>query len=150
MNRASHHNLTLKACCGLIALSLVAISCSAPQSGLFAPVSLRATLCETLNKQRADEVAKERYLPNDLVLRRWPSVNKTTEITEGEFADRLISDGPRGTLLIARGGTGKSKLAWSLEAQLCGRAPVVRVDLRWDVQLSADSKPGDPILSAAL
>ena len=144
---------SLPALVALVGLS--ALACSAPpkpkpRPGLFDPGNTHAVECSTLQGQRAKEIASKRYLPSELLLHRWPKLAKggPEVVSEARFADRLSAGDVRGTLVIARGGTGKSKLAWSLEAQLCGRLPVIRVDLQWDVQPAQGD--ANPVLNAAL
>jgi hypothetical protein len=91
------------------------------------------------------------YVPVDLAVHQWP-VGDTGAISgaflgETEFAGALVQQPQEGSrplrsvLILARGGTGKSKLAWSLEAQMCNRAPVFKVDLNTDVAAHAAEVP---------
>lgn len=143
--------------CTVAALAALLSSCGspkpAPQPGLFEAGSPHANACKSLLSQRAKEVASKRYLPNELLIHRWPTqtgaaAKGPTLVDEAALTQRVLSAKARGTLIIARGGTGKSKLAWSLEAQLCGQIPVVRVDLQWDVKPPQHGE--NPVLTAAL
>ena len=91
-------------------------------------------------KRRAEEQHK-RYLPPELLLHRWPGQKKTDkspQVLSEEAAVELLTEGKaRSTLLVARGGTGKSKLAWSLQAQACSKVPIARIDLNWDIAQKA-------------
>ncbi|MCO4763026.1 MAG: hypothetical protein KC502_16030 [Myxococcales bacterium] len=129
--------------------------------------SPRAAGCKTLVAQRASEIERKKFLPPALVVHHWPkpaAVAKPGEtqgatvkaqaprrISEGAFANLLVQGHARGTLVLARGGSGKSKLAWSLEAQLCGVMPVTRVDLQWDVAaVEQREKDANPLLLAVV
>jgi len=77
------------------------------------------------------------------------------EVSEGAWIARVI-DGPPGQVarVVARAGAGKSRLAWSLEAQACGRIPTVRLDvdaeLRTRLSLPVVDRPAltDAVLAA--
>jgi hypothetical protein len=87
-------------------------------------------------KRRAAETHK-RYLPPELLLHRWPGRKDSDPspqvLSEEALVDLLVEGKPRSILLVARGGTGKSKLAWSVEAQTCGRVKTVLLDLNWEL-----------------
>jgi len=109
--------------------------------------------CQAASAKRAAEVQHQRYLPPELMVHRWPGKKKADKAPriapEKDLVAMLRDAQNRATLIIARGGTGKSKLAWSLEAQLCGELPTARVDLNWDVAAKVDNLAGNPVLAVA-
>ena len=67
-------------------------------------------------------------------------------LTEAQVAERLLTAKPGAeTWVIARGGSGKSRLAWGLEALTCGRRLTFRVDvgldLRAKLEMATTSQP---------
>ncbi len=94
------------------------------------------------------EVGERKYIPPQLIVHDWPgtekTVTKTATLTESDFIMGLLApqrpNTPplRTTLVMARGGTGKSKLAESISAQSCKSAPVFRVDLNTDIAAHLD------------
>lgn len=105
--------------------------------------------CAGAAAKRRAEVELKRYVPPRLLLHRWPGKTPTEtaprDVSEADFVEVLRAGTDRALLLIARGGTGKSKLGWSLEAQLCGALPTARLDLNWDVFANAKTLPGNPV-----
>ncbi len=98
--------------------------------------------CSKTSAEHAIEVAERKYIPPELIVHDWPgtekTVTKSTSLSENDFIMGLLApqraDRPlRTTLVMARGGTGKSKLAESIAAQSCKSAPVFRVDLNTDI-----------------
>lgn len=107
-----------------------------PPPDAFAATSPYGRTCAELSGQRDAETKGGKYHPSSVLLHRWTGVHdaKTPKRVDERELHGLLADGSaRTVLMLARGGSGKSKLAWSLEGALCGRMPVVRVDLQWDV-----------------
>jgi hypothetical protein len=128
-----------------------------------------AAECTKMRGEHDSAVATGRYLPPDLFIHDWPApatkgpakaagsapaadaaapAAPHKVLAEHAFLDALRAGESKSTLLIARGGTGKSRLAESMKAQLCGEMPVFRVDLHWDVDAHRDewTEGRNPIL----
>lgn len=146
----------------------------APTPDPFASTTAYGQHCQALSAARAKDHQDKRYVPAELMLHRWPTAPATPPaaadgktpaagkaeappvaagplyrlIGEERFVELLGTGQSRVALLIARGGTGKSKLAWSIEAQMCGQQPVFRIDLQWDVaeRLSEVPEGGNAVL----
>jgi hypothetical protein len=160
-------------------LAAAVTSCGGPQpqppAAPAAPLHARAPYapaCRALGRDRAEQLAARRYHPPELLVHAWPSDPPAAgapptdavpaaaaqpsahpdRISEEALAGRLAEGRSRVALLIARGGTGKSRLAWSLEAALCARLPLARVDLQWDVAAPERALPAgqNPVLAAAV
>ena len=125
--------------------------------GPFAAGGKYASRCLELRSEQGEAVRESKYIPAELMIHRWPKTpgkpagaptGLYQSVSEERLLELLRGGGSRIALLIARGGTGKSKLAWSIEAQICAETPVFRVDLRWEVARVMDSaSPGDnPLL----
>ncbi len=100
------------------------------------PANEAARACTELGARRAAEVKDGSFHPPDIVYHRIPGDAQDAQprrVGEAEFHALLASGKARTTLVIARGGTGKSKLGWSVEATLCPTLATARVDLQWDV-----------------
>ena len=139
-----------------VAVVALAIACGGPKRReggppVGEPGGAYDLACQAAAADRAKEAASGKYVPVDLLVHQWPSGDAKpitrAFLPEAEFGQSLIAaPAPnaralRTVLVLARGGTGKSKLAWSLEAQLCGKAPVVKVDLNVDVAAHANAVP---------
>lgn len=113
---------------------------SANQAQVVAPAptaaQVAARACGELGARRAAEIKDGSFHPPDIIYHRIPGDAEDARlrrVAEAEFIALLASGKARTTLVIARGGTGKSKLGWSVEASLCPTLPTARVDLQWDV-----------------
>ena len=117
--------------------------------------------CTRLASDHAREVAENKYVPVELLVHDWPQdVTPTTAkgaarafLPEQDFVNSLTGTGRRirTTLVMARGGTGKSKLAESMTAQACRKIPVFRVDLNTDIAAHLDANPlGQNAISLAI
>jgi hypothetical protein len=104
------------------------------------PAAFTAT-CKPAIAKRAADIAAKSYVPVTLGVHAWPGREAGDTLSwmpETEFAAAL-RQGPadgrslRTTLVLARGGTGKSRLAESLYAQMCNEVPVFRIDLNLDI-----------------
>ncbi len=141
---------------GLATLSALSWACGAPKqvatAGLDRAGSLYEQTCSKLAADHDKEVAAKDYAPVELMVHQWPSdATPTTAdvkaphsfLKESDFVAALTGPGTRirTALVMARGGTGKSKLAESLSAQTCKKVPVFRVDLNTDVAFKLDSNP---------
>ncbi len=91
----------------------------------------------------AKDVAAKRYLPATVRVHSWTGdgAKAGDQLSESELLGKL--GGQRVTLLMARGGLGKSRLSDALEAQACSKYAAARVDLKWDL---ASAKNGDGTL----
>ena len=86
------------------------------------------------------------YLP-EFFVGSWPGeLPQARKIDEKVLVDGLAAGTLRYTLITARAGLGKSRLAQSIEAQNCKHMPVFLVDLAKDVAPRVD-KPGNAVLS---
>lgn len=119
----------------------------------FSPTSTQVRLCAELAGQRKGEIDGGRYHPPEILVHRAPGDPQTAatrRMSEVDFHAMLNNEQAQTTLVIARGGTGKSKLAWSIEASLCATTPTARVDLQWDVaEADAPAAGVNPVLAAA-
>lgn len=125
---------------------------SAAASSPAVPAAEAAT-CKAAVAKRVSDIAGKQYVPMTLGLLAWPGRDAyapTAWLPEEEFAGSL-RDGPadgrtlRTALILARGGTGKSRLAESIYAQLCGSMPVFRIDLNLDVASQPETPGVNPI-----
>ena len=88
---------------------------SAPAAPAFSPTSTQVRLCAELTAQRKGEIDGGRYHPPEILVHRAPGEAEsaaTRRLAEVGFHALLANEQARTTLVIARGGTGKSKLAW--------------------------------------
>lgn len=130
----------------LTTLALCAAACSAPQvqgpPPPTGPGAAYAAQCKAKAAKRGADIASRAYVPVDVLVHLWPSkaanAATVTYMSEVELAGALTATGAsalslKTTLIMARGGTGKTSLAESLEAQACGSIPFYRIDLNMDV-----------------
>ena len=94
--------------------------------------------CKTLRATFDEELSSGAYVRPQLVVHAWPGKPEQagaarTMLPEAHFSAGLRASAPRVTLMMARGGIGKSTLARAIEAQTCDALLVFRVDLLWDV-----------------
>lgn len=117
--------------------------------------------CNKAYAEHAMEVAERKYIPPQLIVHQWPgvvsTVTKSASISESDFilgllaAESTAKSPLRTTLVMARGGTGKSKLAESVASQTCKSAPVFRIDLNVDVAAHLGDVPaGQNAIAAAI
>ena len=112
------------------------------------PVAAQPTYesrCKKLKAGFDQEVAAKKYLPTTLHVRHWTGegVKKGGKLSEADYVKMLLKGGPRVTLLMSRGGLGKSMLGWALQAQTCSERVAVRIDLRWHVATMISKYPKD-------
>jgi len=139
----------LRSCLVFALLSVAACGGAAGHPPVGAAGGPYDTQCQALQQTHAANLASGRYVPVDLIVR--PSLQAKTEtrsiLSEREFAAALM--GPHGakptTLVLARGGTGKSMLAHSIEAQTCKQMAVFRIDLQADIAARGDAGPHNQI-----
>jgi len=89
------------------------------------------------------------YVRPQLVVHAWPGKPeapmgakvKRTMLPEAHFSAGLRSSAPRVTLMMARGGIGKTTLARAIQAQTCDALLVFKVDLQWDVADKLGKEP---------
>jgi len=120
------------------------------------PKPVESAYDKTCRNQRAKRLAAEthkRYIPPEIILRRWPGFstkNPAPQVMSEEAMVEFLTEGKsRVMLLVARGGTGKSKLAWSVVAQSCGRQPTAKIDLNWDIAARLNEFSANPIETMA-
>ncbi len=114
--------------------------------------------CKDLRAKFDKELESGAYVRPQLVVHAWPgkpeaaagSNVKRTMLPEAHFTAGLRSEAPRVTLMMARGGIGKSTLARAIQAQTCDALLVFRVDLQWDVADKLGKEPPklNPITAA--
>lgn len=140
--------LALGGCGGSAAKSAAATT--SPAAGLPAA---EVAACKAAVAKRASDIAAKQYVPVTLGLHAWPGRDAnapTSWLPEADFAASL-RDGPadgrtlRTALILARGGTGKSRLAESIYAQLCEKMPVFRIDLNLEVAAQPEVAGVNPI-----
>lgn len=86
------------------------------------------------------------YLP-EFFVSTWPGeLPQARKIDEKVLVEALARGTTRYTLITARAGLGKSRLAESIEAQNCKHMPVFLVDLAKDVAPLSE-QPGDPLMA---
>ncbi len=125
-------------------LALTAVACSGASTAVKRKLpEPMAERCRTATHARAAGLADGSFQP--IALRRADDPAQTPW-TEQQAADHLLTAKPGAqTWVIARGGSGKSKLAWSLEALTCGQRLTFRVDvgldLRAKLELATASQP---------
>jgi hypothetical protein len=107
--------------------------------------------CQTRSAQQAKDLASGAYNPAVLFVHAWPG-STTQTMAEANLAAALSQNQTRRTLVIARGGLGKTKLAESLTGQLCGVIPTFTIDLKEAAKALAAGKSNvirDAVLAAA-
>ncbi len=105
--------------------------------------------CKDLRAAFDKELADGKYVRPQLVVHAWPgkpeapagSAVKRSILPEAHFTSGLRSDAPPMTLMMARGGIGKSTLARAIRAQTCDALLVFKVDLQWDVADKLGKEP---------
>ena len=93
--------------------------------------------CSTAAAKRKAEEQYKRYLPPEVLMHRWAGKAEgqtgPQTLSEEALVDLLTEGRQRVILLVARGGTGKSKLAQSLQAQTCAKVRTAGIDLNWEL-----------------
>ncbi len=100
-----------------------------------------AAACKVRFDKHQAALANRSYVPAELLVHLWPSKKgdgAPAYMAELDLAAALTATGVntlnlQTALVMARGGTGKSQLAESLEAQVCGLLPFYRIDLASEV-----------------
>lgn len=138
-------------------VALATVGCGGPKPGPppSVPVpELTADQCQRFRKQREQLIVTARHDVVQLVAYRWPrqvphGEGTRTMVAEDALARRLAQVGPadkpglRAVLIEGRGGSGKSRLAWSIAAQTCDKRAVVRLDASRDLATHLDkARPG--------
>ena len=113
---------------------------SQPAAGPSAAVtSFEAGRCAVLSAEHARDVAEGHYVAADLLQHgslQAQGVPTRTTLPERDFITSLTQfgpDQPKTTLILARGGTGKSTLAGAIEAQTCAQVLTFRIDLMTEI-----------------
>ncbi len=137
----------------LSALSLLAVTLGAC-SGATGTVKRKtpeamADRCYATTRARAAAVADGSHQPFAL-LRSGDAA--PVPWTEQQAAEHLLAAKPGAeTWVIARGGSGKSKLAWSLDALTCGQRLTFRIDVGLDLRAKLElATASQPALARAL
>jgi len=95
--------------------------------------------CAILAAEYARQVAEGRHIAAELVAHaslQAPKPGPRTFVSEKDFVAGLMQQGAdkaKTTLVLARGGTGKSTLAAAIEAQTCEQLDTFRIDLMTDI-----------------
>lgn len=150
---------------GIVSAAAALLACGGPQVPETAPApgpgEPYKQACAVAQTKRAEDVAAKKYLPTELIIHQWPGreldAGRLSLLKEEELAAALAAEVTPGqarvrtVLVLARGGTGKSRLAESLTALSCGKVPMFRLDLNLDaVPRLAKAAPGQNVLAAAL
>ena len=95
-----------------------------------------AKRCAVRAEAQRKAVESLQYNATQLRVHRWPGASPADErgrLGEDAFVEAVARGQVRNTLIVARGGVGKSTFARAIEGYLCGRLSVFRVDLNGDV-----------------
>lgn len=152
----------------LIALGLASLSLSAcggpqvpPAPTPTGPGAAYKQACVAAQEKRAADIAANKYVPTELMVHQWPGreidAGKVSFLKEADLAAALGTEVKAGeprvrtVLVLARGGTGKSRLAESIAAQACGKLPFFRLDLNLDASPRLEKAvAGQNVLAAVL
>ena len=86
--------------------------------------------CQQRTQTHLKELNTGGYNPAVVFVHKWPGTGTDALLPEARLAAALESGDIKRFVVIARGGLGKSRLAESLRAQLCGAVPTFLVDLK--------------------
>lgn len=103
--------------------------------------------CAAAATEQARRLREGEYNPVRLAVRAWEGGSPEPTITEASLLAALQSGELRRTVIYARGGLGKSTLADSLRAQLCGTTPAFVVDLK---TVAEQDPPSAEVIRAAI
>lgn len=152
----------------LVALGFASLSlpaCGGPQvppdSAPTGPGAAYKQACVAAQEKRAADIEAKKYVPTELMVHQWPGreidAGKVSFLKEAELATALATAVKAGeprvrtVLVLARGGTGKSRLAESIAAQACGNLPFFRLDLNFDASPRLEKAvAGQNVLAAVL
>jgi len=113
------------------------------------PDGAYARACGKKSATYLDDVRERRYLPQQLRVRRWNSPGQEVGSLVGEtlYASMLTRRATAFSVVVARGGLGKSKLASAIEARICDAIATFRVDVGLDLvpRLKAGVDPVEAI-----
>jgi len=105
-----------------------------------------ASSCASKAAAYLDDVRERRYLPQRLRVRRSNDPSRAPGAVLGEtlYASLLTRRATPFSVVVARGGLGKSKLAAALEARLCDTVATFRIDVGLDLvpRLKSGTAPG--------
>lgn len=127
----------------------IGLNCCGPDgkvlvtSSIGGPVATYARQCQLEGSRQRSDVEAGNYTAATLVIEQWRGHSEQT-IGEAELADALAGGQLRRSVLFARGGLGKTRLAASLRAQLCGRLSVYLVDAK---DVAKSTAPGNPLIA---
>lgn len=125
------------------------MACGSPPLGP-APIPEKLVYrCDRLTQDFAAKVSSGKHVP---ITVGWSQGGATEEISEEQLAERIVVGKPgTETWVLGRGGSGKSRLAESVHAKICGRALVIRLDCEMDlVPKMAVATAKQPALAMAL
>ncbi len=128
----------------VLTLTSTLTACSGASSKAPRPLpEAMADRCAAASRALANAVKEGKHQPFVLAVSGAPT---TTTWTEQQAAEHLLAGKPGGeSWVIARGGSGKSRLAWGLEALTCGQRMTFRLDvgldLRAKLEVATASKP---------
>ena len=109
------------------------------------PGGTYAAACQKKSATYLDDVRERRYLPQQLRVRRWNSPGQEVGSLVGEtlYASMLTRRATPFSVVVARGGLGKSKLAAAIEARTCDAIATFRIDVGLDLlpRLKAGEAP---------
>lgn len=87
--------------------------------------------CDRLSQEFDAKVAAGKHVP---ILVTWSAGERREEVGEDELAQRLLAGAPgQQTWVLGRGGSGKTRLADSMQSKLCAQAATIRVDCEMDL-----------------
>ncbi|MSP93053.1 MAG: hypothetical protein EXR79_14840 [Myxococcales bacterium] len=98
-----------------------------------------AAQCQRFAAAHETDLKTGTYRPARLQVELWPQPGAAT-LDETALARALVAGSVKRSLLLARGGLGKSKLAESLRAQVCGQVPIHPVDAAQVAKLHTGSR----------
>lgn len=119
-----------------------------------AVAAFQSSRCSVMSAEHARDVGAGHYVAADLLLHgslQAQGAPTRTTLPERDFISSLTQfgpDKPKTTLVLARGGTGKSTLAGAIEAQTCGQVLTFRIDLMTDIAARGETfTPGQNRIS---
>ncbi len=132
---------------GVLALLALA-ACGGGQSQIAKSLADRTTssylkVCEERAARQASDLSSGAYNPPVLYVHDWQGQTQNL-LSESHFVAVLEGGELKNASVLARGGLGKTRLAESIRAQLCGVLPVFSIDLK---EVAKVTTPGNPVLA---
>ena len=101
--------------------------------------------CFSRSNEHAQAVKTGRYVPPQLQIHRWPTVDVTVKpgafLKEEALSKQIAKGRVKRAMVIARGGAGKTSLANAMEVSLCDSLRTFLVHLQWDVATKGKTAP---------